>query len=251
ATPLPYLPSQSPLNFTNGTATFFTRNVTLPVGDYAAFVLTTLQGLQLPNTSVRVDLVSYTLVRVPAPVEPPLLSTTEYVYIGVGATLAVLALVFLAVCLCRRRRRKQHAEQVMAAYARANTRVSNQRPSPRRVLSLRRSGRMSPRQVLSQRQSGRSSSHGYRHHGSVIRLGHSPYVQAPIPLPTTSSSSVSLFSNEMDLVNFAPSPWHHGQSDIMYSRHSDSGSSPVDSTEGYYTETSFSSPSHGITAYRI
>ena len=249
ARPLPYLPSQSPLNFTNGTATFFTRNVTLPAGDYAAFVLTTVPGLQLPNTSVRIDLVSYTLVHVVAPVEPPVLATAEYVYIGVGAALAVLVLVLVAVCLCRRRRRKLHAEQVMAAYARANTRVSNRRPSPRRVLSLRQSGRMSPRRVLSQRQSGRSSSHGYRHHGSVIRLGHSPHMQAPIPLPNTTSTSIS-FSNETDFANFALSPWHHGQSDI-YNRHSDSTSSPVDSTEGYYTEPSLLSSSHGITAYRI
>ncbi|EQC36638.1 hypothetical protein SDRG_06076 [Saprolegnia diclina VS20] len=247
ARPLPYLPSQSPLNFTNGTASFFTRNVTLPAGEYAAFVVTTVPGLQLPNTSVRIDLVSYTLVHVVAPVEPPVLSTVEYVYIGVGAALAALVLVLLAVCLCRRRRRKLHAEQVMAAYARANTRVSNRRPSPRRMLSLRQSGRMSPRRVLSQRQSGRaSSSHTYRHHGSVIRLGHSPRTQVP-PNPTSMSIS---FSNESDFANFALSPWHHGQSDI-YNRHSDSASSPADSTEGYYTEPSFASSSHGVTAYRI
>ncbi|OQR95029.1 hypothetical protein ACHHYP_00505 [Achlya hypogyna] len=133
ATLLPALPTASPLNFTRGAATFDLTDARFDVapGTYTVFVLATVPGLRLPNTTCRVDLVSYATLEIRSPPAASGLSAAQWAYIGVGVAGVVVVVLVVVLCYCRRQKR-EHAARVMTAFAAAHVREqSSRRPSQR------------------------------------------------------------------------------------------------------------------------
>ncbi|OQS04015.1 hypothetical protein THRCLA_21000 [Thraustotheca clavata] len=245
---LPYLPTEAPGNFTNGVATFFTRDVqfNMPTGAYNVYVLTTLPGLILPNTSCRVDLVSYTQLTIASPPSSSGLSTNEYVYIGIGAGVVFLGIIWLIVYIVRRHHDKT-TERLLAAFAQVQLEreASAQRVNQNRGSSHHQSQRIG-RGGLSRNESTNSRRHDSTKEETLItrqlsriRLGHPDYSQ-PEEEETKDEHGASYFE---------VSPWQ----DSKVARETFNASSPEDPEGGYSTDVLSFNPStiNNVSTYRI